>query len=68
MPFIIALLSLLNGLHAIQSNANITDDSNSTWKSPSGDFEFGFYPLPTALFLVGIWFGRIPEKTLAWYY
>ena len=58
----------MNGLHAIQSNANITVDSNSTWKSPSGDFEFGFYPLPTALFLVGIWFGRIPEKTLAWYY
>ncbi|KAK7405895.1 hypothetical protein VNO78_07507 [Psophocarpus tetragonolobus] len=67
---ILALLSLshLNGLHAIEiePNSSITAGSNSTWKSPSGDFEFGFYALPSGLFLVGIWYGRIPE-TLVWY-
>ncbi|WVZ12276.1 hypothetical protein V8G54_016806 [Vigna mungo] len=69
LPCIAALLSLsnLNGLHAIQSNTSITAGSNSTWKSSSSDFEFGFYHLPNGLFLVGIWFGRIPERTLVWY-
>ncbi|CAJ1925490.1 unnamed protein product [Sphenostylis stenocarpa] len=69
LPSILALLSLshLNGLHAIQLNTSITAGTNSTWKSPSGDFEFGFYLLPNGLFLVGIWFGRIQERTLVWY-
>ncbi|KAK7366533.1 hypothetical protein VNO80_08526 [Phaseolus coccineus] len=69
LPCIIALLSLshLNGLHAIQSNTSIAAGSNSTWKSSSTDFEFGFYALPNGLFLVGIWFGRIQERTLVWY-
>ncbi|XP_014519533.1 G-type lectin S-receptor-like serine/threonine-protein kinase LECRK2 [Vigna radiata var. radiata] len=69
LPCIVALLSLsnLNGLHAIKSNTSITAGSNSTWKSSSSDFEFGFYDLPNGLFLVGIWFGRIPERTLVWY-
>ncbi|CAJ1925536.1 unnamed protein product [Sphenostylis stenocarpa] len=66
---ILALLSLshLNGLHAIQSNTSIAAGTNSTWKSPSGDFEFGFHALRNRLFLVGIWFGRIQERTLVWY-
>ncbi|XP_031488874.1 G-type lectin S-receptor-like serine/threonine-protein kinase LECRK4 [Nymphaea colorata] len=36
------------------------------WTSPSGDFAFGFYPVPGNLFVVGIWFDRIPGKTLVW--
>ncbi|TKY71185.1 G-type lectin S-receptor serine/threonine-protein kinase RLK1 [Spatholobus suberectus] len=67
LPCILALLTHLNGLHAIEPNTNIIAGSNSTWKSGSGDFEFGFYGLPSGLFLVGIWFGRIPERTLVWY-
>ncbi|KAL9327933.1 hypothetical protein ACSQ67_002936 [Phaseolus vulgaris] len=65
---ILVLLSLLNGFHAtIQPNTSITAGSNSTWKSPSGDFEFGFLHLRSDLFLVGIWFGRITERKLVWY-
>ncbi|XP_028773991.1 G-type lectin S-receptor-like serine/threonine-protein kinase LECRK2 [Neltuma alba] len=70
---IIALVSLLTVLHAqnssstINLNSNITAGSNSSWKSPSGDFEFGFYHLPGDYYLVGIWFA-IPEKTLVWYW
>nr|KYP61784.1 Putative receptor protein kinase ZmPK1 [Cajanus cajan] len=71
LPCILALLSLshLHGLHAkeIEPNTSITAGSNSTWKSPSGDFEFGFYALPNDLFLVGIWFGRTKNRTLVWY-
>ncbi|WVZ12660.1 hypothetical protein V8G54_017190 [Vigna mungo] len=66
---ILLLLSFLNGFHAIvQPNTSITAGSNSTWKSTSGDFEFGFLHLPSGLFLVGIWFGRISDITLAWYF
>ncbi|KAL2349493.1 hypothetical protein Fmac_003493 [Flemingia macrophylla] len=71
LPGIIALLSLshLHSLHAtdIEPNTNITAGSNSTWKSPSGDFEFGFYALHNGLFLVGIWFGKTRDRTLVWY-
>ncbi|RDY01207.1 G-type lectin S-receptor-like serine/threonine-protein kinase LECRK2, partial [Mucuna pruriens] len=52
-------------VHMLEGNIEV--GSNSTWKSPSGDFEFGFYALPSGLFLVGIWFGRIQERTLVWY-
>ncbi|OIV94999.1 hypothetical protein TanjilG_22196 [Lupinus angustifolius] len=75
LPCIIALLlcSCLNALNAhnsslaIHLNSTIIAGSNSTWKSPSGHFEFGFYPLSSTLFLVGIWFGKIRERTLVWY-
>ncbi|XP_034704535.1 G-type lectin S-receptor-like serine/threonine-protein kinase LECRK3 [Vitis riparia] len=36
--------------------------------SPSGEFAFGFYRLGSqSLFLLAIWFEKIPEKTLVWY-
>lgn len=62
------LVSCLNGLHAVELNSSITAGSNSTWKSLSGDYEFGFYRVPNGLFLMGIWFGKIPERTLVWYH
>ncbi|KAL4642491.1 hypothetical protein ACB092_02G022400 [Castanea dentata] len=46
--------------------SSITAGSDSSWKSPSGDFAFGFYPLVTNQYLVGIWFDKISEKTLVW--
>ncbi|KAM3356254.1 hypothetical protein P3S68_022968 [Capsicum galapagoense] len=48
--------------------SNITAGTNSSyWLSASREFAFGFYPLSnTGLFLVGIWFDKIPEKTLVW--
>ncbi|XP_050225137.2 G-type lectin S-receptor-like serine/threonine-protein kinase LECRK4 [Mercurialis annua] len=50
----------------IPMGSRMTAGSNSSWKSLSGDFAFGFYPLLDGLFLAGIWFDKIPEKTLAW--
>ncbi|KAI7987901.1 G-type lectin S-receptor-like serine/threonine-protein kinase LECRK3 [Camellia lanceoleosa] len=41
---------------------------NSSWISPSGDFAFGFRPLNnTNIFLLAIWFARIPERTIVWH-
>ncbi|KAK4266351.1 hypothetical protein QN277_027291 [Acacia crassicarpa] len=75
LPCILALVSFLGVLHAqnnpsptLNLNSNITAGSNSSLKSPLGDFEFGFYHLPGDYYLVGIWFANtIPEKTLVWY-
>ncbi|RHN38940.1 putative protein kinase RLK-Pelle-SD-2b family [Medicago truncatula] len=45
------------------------ETSNSTWLlSPSGDFAFGFLPIQdTDLFLLSIWYAKIPDKTVVWY-
>ncbi|KAM3707311.1 hypothetical protein ACJW31_02G015000 [Castanea mollissima] len=68
------LLLFLNscGLNAqmispnISVRSNITAGSNAPLLSSSGDFAFGFYALPSSIYLVGVWFDRIPEKTLVW--
>ncbi|XP_058075534.1 G-type lectin S-receptor-like serine/threonine-protein kinase LECRK3 [Magnolia sinica] len=42
-------------------------DENMSWRSPSGEFAFGFHLLPEKnLFLLAIWFDQIPEKTIVW--
>ncbi|KAF3943245.1 hypothetical protein CMV_030175 [Castanea mollissima] len=63
-------------VHAIaQVNTNVSVgsalfaiDDNSTWTSPSGDFSFGFRRLPGQqdLFLLAIWFAKIPDETIVW--
>ena len=70
---IIVLILFLNfcGLHAqispnISLGSSFTAGSDASLRSLSGDFAFGFYPLQNGLYLVGIWFDRIPEKTLVW--
>ncbi|KAL8545055.1 hypothetical protein ACS0TY_005309 [Phlomoides rotata] len=44
-------------------------DNSVPWRSPSGDFAFGFQKLQgnTDLFLLSIWFDNIPDKTIVWY-
>ncbi|KAL6347802.1 hypothetical protein AAG906_026331 [Vitis piasezkii] len=43
----------------------LASDGSSSWKSPSGDFAFGFRPLADgSLFLLAIWFEKIPERTI----
>ncbi|GLT52523.1 hypothetical protein SLA2020_258590 [Shorea laevis] len=78
-PFWIPLLVLLSSflvLAAAQGtfgNVSVGDflvanDRNLTWQSPSGDFELGFRRAPDQedLFLLAIWFAKIPEKTIVW--
>jgi hypothetical protein len=44
-------------------------DNSTPWLSSSGDFAFGFRPLMNQkdLFLLSIWFDKIPDKTIVWY-
>ncbi|KAI3444952.1 hypothetical protein Pfo_001617 [Paulownia fortunei] len=77
---LISVFSLLsNILAAGQSDCSINLDSvlsaggnSPPWLSPSGEFAFGFRPLlPSAsnnedLFLLAIWFDKIPEQTIVW--
>ncbi|KAJ8637963.1 hypothetical protein MRB53_012230 [Persea americana] len=57
-----------NSTRTIHAGSRLTANSQNTssWPSPLGDFAFGFYNLSEDRFLVGIWFDKIPEKTLAW--
>ncbi|KAL6343495.1 hypothetical protein AAG906_024860 [Vitis piasezkii] len=67
---LVFVLSLFVCSAQTTSNKNlgsgITAGTDSSWKSPSGHFAFGFYHLDSGCFLVGIWFDKIQEKTLVW--
>ncbi|GLT82303.1 hypothetical protein SLE2022_006950 [Rubroshorea leprosula] len=68
------LLFLLPVCVLAQTSQNITLgtsltaalDINDSWKSPSGDFAFGFQQIEAGMFLLAIWFDKIPEKTIIW--
>ena len=50
------------------SSLSSATDNNSSWLSPSGEFAFGFHQLNNSdLFLLAIWFNKIPERTIVWY-
>lgn len=54
----------------ISINDSLTATESSTpWRSPNGDFAFGFQQLQsnTDLFVLSIWFDKIPDKTVVWY-
>eukprot|EP01018_Ginkgo_biloba_P033160 Gb_13576 [translate_table: standard] len=55
-----------NATHNIALGSKLEASKNSTWVSPSGEFAFGFYSIGQSLYLLGIWFDRIPDKTLVW--
>ncbi|KAE8670602.1 hypothetical protein F3Y22_tig00112114pilonHSYRG00003 [Hibiscus syriacus] len=55
-----------DGRNDVGSSLTATNDGGSPWLSPSGDFAFGFHP-HAGLFLVSIWFDKVPNKTLVWY-
>uniref|UniRef100_A0A7N2RF81 Uncharacterized protein n=1 Tax=Quercus lobata TaxID=97700 RepID=A0A7N2RF81_QUELO len=73
---LVFLLILLPISSIAQNNGNVTvgnsltaTDNTTSWLSPSGDFAFGFHPLSNQkdLFLLSIWFDKIPDKTVVWY-
>ncbi|KAJ6974943.1 hypothetical protein NC653_030938 [Populus alba x Populus x berolinensis] len=71
LPFVLLQFLYFHELHAqipptISSGSNITAGSGNSWRSLSDEFAFGFYPLPNNLYLVGIWFNKIPKGTLVW--
>ncbi|CAN6693409.1 unnamed protein product [Malus baccata var. baccata] len=48
------------------SSSLTAQNDNSSWRSPSGDFAFGFRQIGNNGFLLAIWFDKIPEKTIVW--
>uniref|UniRef100_A0A5B6Z0S8 Receptor-like serine/threonine-protein kinase n=1 Tax=Davidia involucrata TaxID=16924 RepID=A0A5B6Z0S8_DAVIN len=57
-----------NGNIAVGASLSATDKGTSSWVSPSGDFAFGFRQLENKdLFLVSIWYDKIPDRTIVWY-
>ncbi|KDP25138.1 hypothetical protein JCGZ_22673 [Jatropha curcas] len=76
LPLCLSLLFLLPNFALAQSRGNLTvgasltaADQNFSWLSPSGDFAFGFHKLDNSadLFLLAIWYDKIPDKTIVWY-
>uniref|UniRef100_A0A2N9HAC7 Bulb-type lectin domain-containing protein n=1 Tax=Fagus sylvatica TaxID=28930 RepID=A0A2N9HAC7_FAGSY len=76
-PQLVFLLILLpisavaqnDGYNTIGKFLTAGDDNSTPWLSSSGDFAFGFRPLMNQkdLFLLSIWFDKIPDKTIVWY-
>ncbi|GMI65457.1 hypothetical protein HRI_000215000 [Hibiscus trionum] len=57
-----------------QGNVSVGDslsanDKTMAWQSASGDFAFGFLPIPgeNHQFLLAIWYAKIPQTTIVWY-
>ncbi|XP_022884582.1 G-type lectin S-receptor-like serine/threonine-protein kinase LECRK3 [Olea europaea var. sylvestris] len=57
---------------ALKLGFSLTTEDTSPWSSPSGEFAFGFRRLQRSpsdnedLFLLAIWFNKIPEQTIVW--
>ncbi|XP_060182060.1 G-type lectin S-receptor-like serine/threonine-protein kinase LECRK1 [Lycium barbarum] len=68
LPFLLLILHHTNGQNSpnISIGSTFTAGDNGSLLSSSGDFAFGFYPVSDTLFLVGIWFNKIQERTLVW--
>ncbi|KAK8557992.1 hypothetical protein V6N13_050342 [Hibiscus sabdariffa] len=54
-----------DGRVEVGSSLTATNDG-SPWRSPSGDFAFGFHQHADR-FLVSIWFDKVPAQPLVWY-
>ncbi|XP_050369376.1 G-type lectin S-receptor-like serine/threonine-protein kinase LECRK3 [Argentina anserina] len=60
------VLAQIHGRIAV--GASLSTAGNSSWLSPFGDFAFGFQQLENNdLFLLSIWFDKVPDKTIVWY-
>ncbi|ESR59191.1 hypothetical protein CICLE_v10017816mg [Citrus x clementina] len=72
LPYYIHL-SIAQNNGTVPVGATLTAGSTSfRWLSPSGDFAFGFRQLDEEnssndLFLLSIFYNKIPEKTVVWY-
>ncbi|KAB1221110.1 G-type lectin S-receptor-like serine/threonine-protein kinase RLK1 [Morella rubra] len=43
-----------------------SENTDSYWASPSGEFAFGFQQIGKGGYLLAIWFDKIQEKTIVW--
>ncbi|XP_014519537.2 G-type lectin S-receptor-like serine/threonine-protein kinase LECRK1 [Vigna radiata var. radiata] len=66
VAFLLCSFASGNEVNSIQLGSTILAGTDSSWRSSSGDYAFGFYRLTSGRYLVGIWFDKIPNKTLVW--
>ncbi|XP_077227739.1 G-type lectin S-receptor-like serine/threonine-protein kinase LECRK3 [Tasmannia lanceolata] len=61
-------LSVIAQTHdRISLGSSLSTSDYSSWVSPSGYFAFGFKSVADKnLFLLAIWFDKVPEKTIVW--
>ncbi|GLJ47666.1 hypothetical protein SUGI_1006770 [Cryptomeria japonica] len=64
--FLVALAQPIQTKYIPIGSSLTANSKNSKWISPNGDFAFGFYPVTPSVYLVGVWFDSISDKTLAW--
>jgi len=74
--FLSSLFSAATSSNCGDSSVNLTsslntNDSSTTWNSPSGHFTFGFqtvvYDNKEFMYVLGVWFAKDPNKTMVWY-
>ncbi|KAG5406388.1 hypothetical protein IGI04_012507 [Brassica rapa subsp. trilocularis] len=62
--------NIINGSIPVGESLTASESQqfSSSWRSPSGDFAFGFRKIqPNDGFTLSIWFDRIPDKTIVWH-
>ncbi|KAH1223539.1 G-type lectin S-receptor-like serine/threonine-protein kinase LECRK1 [Glycine max] len=65
--FSLVFLHVMFVLGNITLSSTLSTNDNDAWLSPSGEFAFGFRQLnSTNLFVVAIWYDKIPAKTIVW--
>ncbi|XVF13443.1 hypothetical protein REPUB_Repub08aG0208300 [Reevesia pubescens] len=65
--FFLSLVPVFSVANVTLDSSLSTTDANSPWLSPSEEFAFGFKQLSNSnLFLLAIWFHKIPDKTIVW--
>ncbi|KAK8589134.1 hypothetical protein V6N13_088003 [Hibiscus sabdariffa] len=74
--FLLVFATILWILAAVEAQGNVTvgqslsaNDKTMAWQSSSGDFAFGFLPIPgeNHRFLLAVWYAKIPQRTIVWY-
>ncbi|KAI7983717.1 G-type lectin S-receptor-like serine/threonine-protein kinase RLK1 [Camellia lanceoleosa] len=65
LPF--SIVARTNGIVAVGKSVT-ANNKDTPWLSSSGVFAFGFKPLEEKnLFLLSIWYYKIPDQTIVWY-
>ncbi|CDY51637.1 BnaCnng21290D [Brassica napus] len=62
--------NIINGSIPVGESLTASESQqfSSSWRSPSGDFAFGFRKIqPNHGFTLSIWFDKIPDKTIVWH-
>ncbi|KAH7859623.1 hypothetical protein Vadar_003397 [Vaccinium darrowii] len=66
LPF--STVAQTNGMVDFGSSITASVNASTPWLSPSQDFAFGFKRLEdNNLFLLSIWYYKIPDQTIVWY-